>query len=49
VGQDVKLLKGMPIIARKTTDKYDIMNNETFHIHDINKDTFKIIVHQSPI
>jgi len=49
VGQDVKLLKGMPIMARKTTDKNDIMNNETFHIHDINKETFKIIVHQSPI
>jgi hypothetical protein len=49
MGQDVKLLKGMPIIARKTTEKYDIMNNETFNIYDINKETFKIIVHQSPI
>jgi ATP-dependent exoDNAse (exonuclease V) alpha subunit len=49
MGQDVKLLKGMPIIARKTTEKYDIMNNETFHIYEINKETFKIIVHQSPI
>jgi ATP-dependent exoDNAse (exonuclease V) alpha subunit len=49
MGQDVKLIKGMPIIARKTTDKYDIMNNETFSIYDINEKTFKIRVHQSPI
>ena len=47
--QDVKLLKGMPIIARKTTDKLDIMNNETFTILDINDKTFKIKVNQTPI
>jgi len=47
--QDVKLLKGMPIIARKTTEKYDIMNNETFHIIDINDKIFKITVHDTPI
>jgi ATP-dependent exoDNAse (exonuclease V) alpha subunit len=45
----VKLLKGMPIIARKTTDKLDIMNNETFTILDINDKTFKIKVNQTPI
>ena len=47
--QDVKLLRGMPIIAKRTTEQYDIMNNETFDIIDINEDTFKIIVHDSPI
>ena len=44
IGQDVKLMKGMPIIARKTTDKYDIMNNEIFNIFDIDEDTFTIIL-----
>jgi ATP-dependent exoDNAse (exonuclease V) alpha subunit len=34
----------MPIIARKTTDKYDIMNNETFTILDIDEDNFIINV-----
>ena len=47
--QDVKLLRGMPIIAKRTIEKYDIMNNETFDIIDINEDTFKIIVNDSPI
>ena len=47
--QNLKLLKGMPIIAKKTTEKYDIMNNETFDIIDINNDTFKIKVHDTPI
>jgi len=47
--QDIKLLKGMPIIAKKTTDKYDIMNNETFDIIDIDEIKFKIKVHDSPI
>ena len=42
--QNLKLMKGMPIIASKTTDKYDIMNNETFTILDIDEDTFIINV-----
>jgi len=49
MGQDVKLLRGMPIIARKTSSKYDIMNNQTFYIYDINPYSFKIRVHQTPI
>ena len=32
MGQDVKLIKGMPIIARKTTDKYDIMTSMKRHL-----------------
>ena len=47
--QDVQLLKGMPIIAKKTTETYDIMNNETFEIIDINDEVFKIKVHDIPI
>ena len=39
----------MPIIAKKTTDKYDIMNNETFYIKSINNEFFTIVVHQTPI
>ena len=39
----------MPIIARKTTEEYDIMNNETFTIYDINENTFKVIIHQTPV
>jgi ATP-dependent exoDNAse (exonuclease V) alpha subunit len=30
--QDITVCSGMPIIARKTTDEYSIMNNETFTI-----------------
>ena len=47
--QEVKLLKGMPIIARKTCDKLDIMNNETFTIIDVNDKYFKIITNDTPI
>jgi len=47
--QDVRLMKGMPIIAKKTTEKYDIMNNETFDIIDIKEDIFTIKIHQTPI
>ena len=34
----------MPIIAKKTTNKYDIMNNETFYIECINNEVFTIII-----
>ena len=39
----------MPIIAKKTSETYDIMNNETFDIIDINDEVFKIKVHDTPI
>ena len=47
--QDLKLMSGMPIIARKTTDKLDIMNNETFTILKINEDNFVINVNGSDV
>jgi ATP-dependent exoDNAse (exonuclease V) alpha subunit len=47
--QDLKLMKGMPIIARKTTDKLDIMNNETLNILKINEDAFVINVNGADV
>ena len=42
--QDVKLIKGMPIIARVTNNKYEIMNNETFTIIKIDLINQSIII-----
>ena len=36
--QDVSLLPGMPIIARMTSDEYNIMNNETFTIKKVSEE-----------
>jgi ATP-dependent exoDNAse (exonuclease V) alpha subunit len=41
--QNVKLMSGMPIIARVSNKKHDIMNNETYTIKKINSETFDII------
>ena len=42
--QDVRLLAGMPVIARKNNKKLNIFNNETFTISEIRKTTETIIV-----
>ena len=41
--QDVKLLAGMPVIARVNNKDYDIVNNQTFVIEQI-KNSYEIIV-----
>ena len=43
--QDLKLMKGMPIIAKKTcdSDKYSFANNETFTIEKVNSEIITII------
>ena len=33
--QDVDLIRGTPVICRKTNKAYDIMNNQQFEIHEI--------------
>ena len=40
--QDVKLIKGMPIIARCTRDKLGILNNEMFTIESIDEEHIEI-------
>ena len=42
--QDVYLLKGMPIIARKNCKELDIFNNETFIIKEIQYDRNNIVI-----
>ena len=50
--QDVSICRGMPVISRYNNKKFDIVSNETFIIHKINKgiislkseeDSFKIL------
>ena len=40
--QDVSLLAGMPIIARMTSDEYNIMNNECFLIKKVSDEWITI-------
>ena len=42
--QDVELLAGMPIMARKNSKSLNIFNNETFRIKEIRKKTDIILV-----
>lgn len=42
--QDVSIYSGMPIIARITNKEFDVMNNETFTIKQINKKSKQILV-----
>jgi len=43
--QNLKLMKGMPIIAKKTcdSDDYSFANNETFKIENVNSETITIM------
>jgi ATP-dependent exoDNAse (exonuclease V) alpha subunit len=40
--QDITICKGMPIIARKSTEEFNIMNNETFVIDKVTSDEITI-------
>jgi ATP-dependent exoDNAse (exonuclease V) alpha subunit len=42
--QDVILIAGTPIIARKNNKKEDICNNETFNIKEVQHKTKKVII-----
>ena len=46
--QDMRLLPGMPIIARKNSKKLNIFNNETFTIKEIRKTKGVIIIEDGP-